>query len=58
MAAQLSKLSEFEDASCLSIWFERVASAANPADGPSRNAVADLPSWLRVAWPVDSLADM
>ena len=55
VASQLSKLSEFEDEACLNIWFERVASEANPADGPSRRHNDGLPTWLQISWSVESL---
>ena len=38
----LVKLNEFEIANDLNIWFERIASASNPADSPSRGEVKHL----------------
>ncbi|CAE7247216.1 unnamed protein product, partial [Symbiodinium sp. CCMP2456] len=56
VAAQLSKLSSFEDAKSISLWFERVESAANPADAPSRFELDGLPKSFRVRWdPVEEL---
>ena len=48
LQALLVKLNEFEIANDLSIWFERIASASNPADAPSRGEVKHLPASFRI----------
>ena len=44
----LLRLNEFEMAHDVNIWFERIASASNPADAPSRDDISHLPPSFRV----------
>ena len=53
VAAQLAKLSMFEDERGISIWFERVESSANPADAPSRFELTGLPRDFRIRWTLE-----
>ena len=46
----LVKLNDVETSLGINCWFERVASAANPADAPSRASVANLPLHCRIRW--------
>ncbi|OLP77076.1 hypothetical protein AK812_SmicGene42902 [Symbiodinium microadriaticum] len=46
----LVKLNDVETSLGINSWFERVASAANPADAPSRDSTADLPWFCRIRW--------
>ena len=46
----LVKLNDVETSRGINCWFERVASAANPADAPSRASVANLPLHCRIRW--------
>eukprot|EP00439_Symbiodinium_sp_Y106_P001451 s6543_g1.t1 len=46
----LIKLNEFEISHNINCWFERVASAANPADDPSRFKLDGFPKFNRVRW--------
>ena len=48
LQALLVKLNEFKVANDLNIWFERMASASNPADSPSRGEVKHLPVSFRI----------
>ena len=50
VAAQLTKLSSYEDSRNVHVWFERVESAANPSDDPSRFVLASLPASFRCRW--------
>ena len=46
----LVKLNDVETSLGINCWFERVASAANPPDAPSRVSVANLPLHCRIRW--------
>ena len=48
LQALLLRLNEFEMAHDVNIWFERIASASNPADAPSRDDTSHLPPSFRV----------
>ena len=56
VTAQLSELCNLEAALDLSIWFERVPSASNPADEPSRMKLDRLAASSRVRWSPEILA--
>ena len=51
----LRVLNDFEVAHDLNIWFERIASASNPADAPSRDDTAHLPASFRVRLSLGNL---
>ena len=51
-----SELCNLEAALDLSIWFERVPSASNPADEPSRMKLDRLAASSRVRWSPEILA--
>ena len=58
VAQHLLALTNFEDHSGCQIWFERVASASNPADAPSRS-VGSLNEAFRIRFGlVASMLDM
>ena len=46
----LMRLNEFEESHDINCWFERVASASNPADAPSRSVDVNLPNFCRIRW--------
>ena len=46
----LTRLNEFETSNGINCWFERVASAANPADDPSRSKIDGFSKFNRVRW--------
>ena len=46
----LTRLNEFETSNGINCWFERVASAANPADAPSRFKLDGFSKFNRVRW--------
>ena len=48
LQALLSELNEVEISHDLNIWFERIPSASNPADVPSRGDIKHLPINFRV----------
>ena len=50
MRGLLVKLNEIEVSLSINCWFERVASAAKPADDPSRAKTDGLPWCSRVRW--------
>ena len=50
VTTQLSQLCNLEAALDLNIWFERVPSASNPADEPSRMKLGALAASSRVRW--------